>query len=785
MKLLSIVSFLICSQFLFSQDYSRCKVFTSDEGLAKLDQLGVTVDHGTHKKNTFFISDFSAREIQIMRDNGFQLEVLIEDVQAFYINQNKGQFETVSKNAQCDGASGSGSFSPTVPSNFNLGSMGGFFTYEQFLQEIDDMRAQYPHLISAKAPISNFTTIEGRPIYWLRISDNPAVDEDEKEILYSSIHHAREPASLSQTIFYMWYLLENYGTNEEVTFLVNNTEMYFVPCLNPDGYIHNQTTNPNGGGMWRKNRRNNGNSYGVDLNRNYSYGWGTTGISTNPSNDTYPGTGPFSEPETQAMKWFCENRNFLLAFNAHTYSDMILFPIGTTTAEFAEDHDYFQAFGNHMTQYNGYLAQKSSGLYPASGDSDDYMYLEDLNVKPKIFALTPEIGSDSDGFWPAQANITEICQEMVFPNLILSHLAHRYYEVKDIDPTTVEGLTGNFNHSAMRLGLEDGVVSVNITPLQGIESVGNQVDYTLDIMELTNGSISYTLDSDIQFGDQIKYVLNTVYPGWTKRDTISKTFGSLTLQVLDDASNTQNWTGNWSTTTNTFVSPSSSFTDSPSGNYLNNTTRTYQFNDVIDLTNASAAQISFFAKWNIEKSYDFARLEISIDNGSSWIGQCGLYTSVGSSANGSVQPQGEPVYDGVQNSWVLEEINLSDYLGQEILARFILKSDGGVRADGFYFDDFKISYNLDQSAGVEKLDLTVKIIPNPANDKTTISLGNPISTGTVSIYDAAGKKVKSIEIKEITNKIEIITSEFSAGFYTIQIESSGYLAPISKMLVAH
>jgi PKD repeat protein len=58
-----------------------------------------------------------------------------------------------------------------------------------------------------------------------------------------------------------------------------------------------------------------------------------------------------------------------------------------------------------------------------------------------------------------------------------------------------------------------------------------------------------------------------------------------------------------------------------------------------------------------------------------------------------VQPNNQPVYEGVQSSWVLEEINLSDYLGQQIKVRFQLRSDGEVNADGFYFDDFKIFYN--------------------------------------------------------------------------------------------
>ena len=176
---------------------------------------------------------------------------------------NKSNNESL-KNEDCSGSSGgSGSFSPEVPSNFNLGTMGGYLTYDEMLAELDAMHTQYPNLVTQKSPISSFQTYENRPIYHVRISDNPDVNESgEPNILYTAIHHAREPMSLVQTIFYMWYLLENYGTNDEVTYLVDHTQMFFVPCLKPDGYIYNELTNPNGGGMWRKNRRN---GYGIDL----------------------------------------------------------------------------------------------------------------------------------------------------------------------------------------------------------------------------------------------------------------------------------------------------------------------------------------------------------------------------------------------------------------------------------------------------------------------------------------------------------------------------------------
>ena len=710
----------------FSQNYSRVKVFGTQEELSKLGNLGVAMDHGIRKEGLFFISDFSKDEIAIMQSYGYDYEILIADVEKYYIdilNTPGKEAENVLKNTNCTGTGGGGSstFSPATPSNFNLGTMGGYLKYNEMLAELDAMAAQYPNLITTKAPISSFLTVGNRPIYYVRISDNPNTDETgEPKVLYTAIHHAREPMSLMETIFYMWYLLENYGTNDEVTYLVNNTQMYFVPCINPDGYVYNETTNPNGGGMWRKNRRNNGNgTYGVDLNRNYSYGWGTTGTSTNTSNETYCGPSAFSEPETQAMRWLVQNNDFEMAFNAHTYAEDILFPIGTTTAEFAPHHNYFQDYTNHMVELNGYTAMKSSALYPASGDSDDYMYKVDVGVgqKDTVFAHTPEVGT---AFWQPSSEIIATCKEMVFPNLILSHLTRNYNIVKDTDPSSVATTSGNFNHSIKRLGRQSGPVVVSIEPLLNIVSVGNSITYNLNSQQTATGVISYSLNPSIQFGDQIKYILKTDNGLWVKKDTIVKSFGAITLQALEDATAVTNWTGTWSTTTTTFVSPSKSFFDGSANNYSNNTNKTYNYVPTIDLTQATAAMISFYAKWGIEADYDFVQFQVSTDGGTTWIGQCGNYTVPGTSANGSVQPNGQPVYEGTQSSWVLEEINLSDYLGQQIKVRFQLRSDGGTTADGFYFDDFKVFYSV------------------PSNNPPTASFTSPNSVcqgTTVSFTD--------------------------------------------------
>ncbi|MEI8116624.1 MAG: M14 family zinc carboxypeptidase [Flavobacteriia bacterium] len=761
--LLSIIFFTLTLS-LHAQDYSRLKVFANEEQIYKLGNLGVAVDHGIRKEGTFFISDFSRAERSIMDQYEFNYEVLIEDVEQYYIDilNNPEKQDQMLKNTVCSNASsGSSSYSnPTTPTNFNLGTMGGYLKYNEMLAELDAMVQQYPNLITAKAPISTFLSHENRPIYHVKISDNPNVDENEPKALYTAIHHAREPMSLMETIFFMWYVLENYGTNEEITYLVNQTQLFFVPCINPDGYVYNETTNPTGGGMWRKNRRNNGGGvYGVDLNRNYGYGWGTTGTSTSTSNDTYCGTAPYSEPEVQAMRWLVQNHKFVSAFNAHTYAKDILFPIGTTVAEFADHHAYFQAHTDHMVEFNGYTSMKSSALYPASGDSDDYMYKMDIGVgvKDTMFVHTPEVGT---AFWQPSSEILATCKEMLFPNLVLAHLTRNYVVVKDTDPNSISTLSGNFNHSAYRLGRMSGPVTVSIQPLLNVTSVGNPVVYDLSLMQTSTGAISYTLNPNIQFGNIVKYIIKTDNGLWVRRDTIVKTYGAYNLQVTENASAVTNWTGNWGTTSSTFVSSPKCFTDTPTGNYANNANTTYSYVPTIDLTNAFAAQISFYAKWDIEADFDYVQFQVSTDGGTTWIGQCGNYTNAGTSANGSVQPNNQPIYDGTMSTWVLEEINLSDYLGQIIKVRFQLKSDGGTRKDGFYFDDFNIYFNNQGPAVTPTAQFTTNsavVCSGLFTDFTDASLDNP-TTWVWNFGDGS------------TDNVQNPTHVFvNAGTYTVQL----------------
>ena len=762
----AVLTFTVAS--LFAQEiYHRTRIWITQEmDLKTLSDLGIDVRQGTYKINTFLESDCSESEIELAKNAGFTTEILIEDVSKFYEEQGEIPADLNYRNQSCQNLPGS-NYAPQIPSNFALGSFAGYFKTQEMFDILSDMRSLYPNLISESFSVSDTLTHEGRTIYGWRISNNPDVTQDKPKVLYTALIHAREPATLSTTLFYMWYLLENYGTDPEVTFLVDNTEMYFVPLLNPDGYARNEQTNPNGGGMHRKNRNpNHGTTNrGVDLNRNFPYQWGTTGVSFNQNSDTYPGTGPISEPESKVFKKIAEQWGISHAFNAHTYGRLLLFPIGATDNEFAVDHDYFDAVTQEMVIHNNYQAIKSSGLYPASGDTDDFMYLD-----YGIFAMTPEIGG---AFWSPQNQIVGDCIDMLYSNLILAHLPHVYGKAKDTDESIfLTNSSGVFNHNVYRLGQESGPLTVSIEPIQGIETVGSAVIYSdLELLQNQNGSISYTLNNDINPGDVVMYTLNLDNGSWIKKDTITKIFGLPELQFSDNAQNASNWTGTFGTTTSSFVSSPSSFTDSPAGNYGANTNRTFQLTQAIDLTNASRAVIRYYARWFIEADWDYVQFQVSKDNGASWEAQCGKFTIPGKANSQNTQPVGKPLYDGTQSDWVLEEMDMSEYLGQQIQVRFQLRSDGNTQFDGFYFDDFQVFFDEEDDSSIDALDgFSIHVYPNPAQDFVQILCSSPM-TGAVRVVDAFGREIATTTSTSTNQHFTVSTKNFANGVYYLLVEN--------------
>ncbi len=745
--------------------YSKVKIEVNSLTEAqKLNGLGVAVDHGVWKKN-WFETDLSSDEITMVRNAGFTCEVVIEDVKAFYVNRNKNKSNGVptTQALGCNPAAG-----PAQPAGFALGSMGGFFTYQEFLANLDTMAARYPNLITAKAPISNFQTANGRAIYFVKISDNVNQNESsEPQVLYTAVHHAREPLGLSQLIFYMYFLLENYSTNPYVKYVVDNNELFFVPMINPDGYVYNQTTDPNGGGMWRKNRRNNGNgTRGVDPNRNYDYEWGTTGTTTTDGNaETYCGTAPFSEPETQAMKWLIENHNFKLALNYHTYANLLLYPWGYTNNLQCADDALFQAMAADMVTTTELIPQQSSALYEASGDSDDWAYGDTTN-KPKVFAQTPELGNDADGFWPQEERIIPVSKMQVDMNLKTAYIAGNYGVVSDKTPTVITTPTGYFNYNLQRLGLQQGSFTVSITPLTNIQSVGNANTHSgLAYGQIVSDSIAYTLTTGILDGAQVRFVLELNNGLITIRDTVTKLYGNSNIVFSNSGAPINDWTtaNGWNLSNTTYFSAPNSLTDSPNGNYPNNSTATMVTTQAIDLTAVTYAFLRFKAKWEIEPGYDYVQVSASID-GQNWTPLCGKYTHPGSAD----QDFEMPLYDGTQSGWVDEEINLGAFVGNQIYIRFIRVADAGVQADGMYVDDLMVEAVTAQPDGIAENTLgNINLFPNPANNVLFVASKQALQ---YAVFDVLGKQLLS---GTTTGNSSVDIAALSKGMYFIRLTADG------------
>jgi carboxypeptidase T len=768
--------------------HDRVKVLTHAiaGGLEGLGAMGIAVDHGEVKQGHWFTTDLSSDEIALLDAKGYPYEVLIRDVAAYYVAQNRD-------GAQKDGGSARDACDPPppfpIPANFGLGSMGGFYTWEEMLDILDAMHATFPDLISAKESIG--LTTEGRPIHMVRMSNAPDVDQDKPEVFYNALHHAREPASLSQIIFYMWHLLENYGSDAEVTYLLDNMEFYIVPCVNPDGYVYNATTNPEGGGMWRKNRRDNGNgTFGVDLNRNYGQGWGfnNSGSSPNPNSEVYRGPSAFSEPETQVMRDFCNSREFRLTLNYHTFGNLLIYPWGYQPSFFTPDSAVFVNYGALLTRDNGYTYGTADQTvnYTTNGGSDDWMYGEQT-TKPKIFAMTPESGEAGDGFWPPASRITDICLVNISQNLNMAHLAGKFALATDRSPSILGNSSGHIAFDLLRLGQEAGDFSVSLELLNGAGTTGNAIAFAgMQLMEQRSDSIAYTLDGSIADGTVLRFVLAVNNGAFAYRDTLSKIYGAAQVLLADDASTLDNWqSAGWDLSTTTWFTPPSSITDSPNGNYPNGANFIITLAEAVDLGQATTARLNFMAKWDIEPGYDYVQVLASGDDGISWVPLCGQWTKVGS----QFQDPGQPLFDGAQSTWVQEEMSLNAFLGGPLLIRFLLISDDGVTRDGFHFDDLRITVTGAGSTAIQHMGTALPVLglsPNPSADHTLIRYTLPAQSklATIIIRNALGELVRSIPITAAQGSVVLNTGDLAAGIYTCSLVVPEGGIATSRLIVA-
>jgi murein tripeptide amidase MpaA len=253
---------------------------------------------------------------------------------------------------------------------------GRYHNYRETEAFLLDLGNLYPGMAEV---FSIGQSIEGREIYMIKISDNVHLEEEEPNVYFVGCHHGNEWISVEVPLLFARYLLEHYPDNPEVQQVINGSQMYILPLLNPDGLefaVHVYR-------WWRKNRRYNGGySFGVDLNRNYGYLWGydDEGSSPDPRSGSYRGAYPFSEPETNAFQQFALAHPPAGALTYHSYHHLIMYPWGYTpepAPDMAEMHEIAKEMSERIFQVNGrtYLyGQGPEILYLTNGDFDDWVY---------------------------------------------------------------------------------------------------------------------------------------------------------------------------------------------------------------------------------------------------------------------------------------------------------------------------------------------------------------------------------------------------------------------------
>lgn len=319
----------------------------------------------------------------------------------------------------------------------------GYRNYSELVEELEILALSYPSLISLEDVSDSWGKVytdQGNSNYqnyyhdiWvLKLSDNVAIEEDEPNIYYMGTHHAREPISLEVSMAVLWHLLDNYGTDPDITYWIDNSQIWFIPLVNPDGH---KIVTDEADVWWRKNIRDNdedgnldfstwqGYPDGVDLNRNYGYEWGGTGTSNDPLEITYCGPDPFSEIETAAIRDLMNSRHFVAGISYHSYSELVLFPYGYNENIYAPDHLALSDLATSMavtipSTYGGhYTPSNAWQLYPCSGTTDDYAY-----GVHGTFSYTIELATE---FIPPASQVEGICEDNLEAAMILLGRIHR------------------------------------------------------------------------------------------------------------------------------------------------------------------------------------------------------------------------------------------------------------------------------------------------------------------------------------------------------------------------
>ncbi|MEA2272635.1 MAG: hypothetical protein QOI98_1343, partial [Solirubrobacteraceae bacterium] len=368
--------------------------------IALLQKLGFDLGEDATPTSVSVVLHSAAEHVRLLKA-GFRFTTTVDDLAA-----------ADRRNAQKDAAYAAKygrSPTPTGRTTYRV--------YQDVQDELKKLVDTYPGLVR---PITfPKKTFQGRDIQGVEIAKNVnATDDNRPTFLLVAMHHAREWPAVEAAMEYAWMLAKTGRGDPRIEKILAKTRIVIMPAINADGYIDSRgfpiDPDPNGvndagagalafgvmppGGYGAYRRKNCDGlipsgavpcelQYGVDPNRNYGQFWGGPGASSDPTTQTYRGTGPWSEPETQAVHEWSRTHDVTTLITLHNVAALVLRPPGLASQGLAPDEQRLKLLGDKMAKDTGYTSEYGWQLYDTTGTTEDWNY-----AAAGTFGYTIEIG---------------------------------------------------------------------------------------------------------------------------------------------------------------------------------------------------------------------------------------------------------------------------------------------------------------------------------------------------------------------------------------------------------
>ena len=656
---------------------------------------------------------------------------------------------------------------------------------------------------------------QGREILFAKISDNVDIEEDEPEFMYTAQMHGDEIVTYIMMLRLIDYLLSNYGTDPEVTNLVNNIEIWINPLANPDGTYHGGNNTVSGAQRYLAN--------GVDPNRNFP----------DPEDGPHPDGHSWAQ-ETIIMMDLADSHSFVHSANFHGGAEVVNYPWDTWPRLHADD-DWYQVISYeyadtvHANSPSGYMNPywSDNGIingyawYTIAGGRQDYMNyfqacrevtIELSNAKLLSASLLPAhweynkrsflnyidnvlygirgIVTDTLGN-PLDAIITVVDHDFDNSEVFTDPDVGDYHRM--LLPGTYDLTFSSYGYIPQTITdiavVDTGATIVNVE-LEEAETItvsgsvkdgdtgGPIVGATVELLNTsippatTGASGRYAIYGVLE-GTYTFQVSATGYITLLEEHTVTSDNNVIDFELFepylfyDFEDNNGGFTSIPSTGAWEWGEPTAGGIYAYSGvkvwgtnldGYYNNSANWYL--DSAEFLVSNNSNLSFYHYYDFEGSdktlWDGGNVKISTDGGFSF----SLVTPI-TGYDGNISALGEPGFGGSNGDWEPVEFDLGAYAGDNVIIRWHFASDSSVNHYyGWYIDDVAVTIQ----AGVDDYqnETPYKIVlhqnyPNPFSTSTTISF-------SIHHKDTKNTKIKIYNIKgQVVRKLGFRISDLGFG----------------------